>query len=131
MEQVKRVSAAGANLIAARLGEQHKGVRSTAAAGGRFLWVLSFGQAKERTSLVGARPDHRSWSIIPMRHVDSGASTKGFRYGSAVQTVDRLLHLPGHLLVLDYLQDLMLQEHAVQADSGEYVLEFDSNSEYI
>jgi hypothetical protein len=69
--------------------------------------------------------------IIPMRHVDSGASTKGFRYGSAVQTVDRLLHLPGHLLVLHHLQDFMLQKHAVPTDSGEYVLEFDPCGEYV
>ena len=66
-----------------------------------------------------------------MRHVDSGVPTKGFRYGSAVQTVDRLLHLLGHLLVLHHLQDFMLQEHAVPADSGKYVLEFNSDSKYV
>jgi hypothetical protein len=40
-------------LIAARLGEQRKGVRSTAAEGAFLLWLLSFGQAKESDLLPG------------------------------------------------------------------------------
>ncbi|MEZ0271752.1 MAG: hypothetical protein ACAH18_06650 [Methylophilaceae bacterium] len=38
----------GRVLIAARLGEQRRGVRSTAAAGSPSLWFLSLGETRER-----------------------------------------------------------------------------------
>lgn len=91
-----------------------------------ILWLLSFGQAKESDLPPGnPRPYH------PHAPCGLGRFNKGFRYGSAVQTVDRLFHFPGHLLVLHYLQDFMLQEHAVQTGLGEHVLEFDSGGEHV
>jgi hypothetical protein len=50
-------------LRAARIGEQRKGARSAAGAGGRVLWLLSFGQAKESNSPVGARPDQPKFAL--------------------------------------------------------------------
>jgi hypothetical protein len=58
-------------------------------------------------------------------------SKRSSQDASAIPANNRLLCLPGHLLALHYLQNLLLQEHAMQADSGKYVLEFDSGGEYI
>ena len=56
--------------------------------------------------------------------------TRSPQDASAIPATNRLLRFPGHLLTLHHLQDLMLQKHALQADSGKYVLEFDSGREY-
>jgi hypothetical protein len=109
-----------------------------AAEGAFLLWLLSFGQAKESDLPPGnPRPSNCPHKFI------SGVSSPCLKWdflifptrspqdASAISAIDRLLHFPGRLFALHDLQNLMLQEHAVQADSGKYVLEFDPGGEHV
>jgi hypothetical protein len=74
-------------------------------------------------------PTYSLWSNIPNTVAQN--LKQGTRHGTAIPTTDYLFRFAGRLLDVHHLQNLLLQEHAVQADTGEYVLEFDSGGEYV
>lgn len=109
-----------------------------AAEGAFLLWLLLLGKQKKvtcRRASPGHPTIHSSSSLEYHPHVFQGdfliIPTRSPQDAGGIQAIDHLLHFPGRLLALHNLQNLMLQEHAVQADFGEYVLEFDSGGEYV